>query len=69
MASCRQLRARREREQKEASVQLVSTLPSQVTEGQVSTTEVQKSQEVDPRFEGHCLLVTIVTTRPLTSHS
>ena len=55
-----QLRARREREQKEASVQLVSILSSQVTEGQVSTTVVQKSQEVDPRFEGHCSLVTIV---------
>ena len=63
-----QLRAKqREREQKEPSVQLVSTLSSQVTEGQVSTTVVQKSQEVDPGFEGHCSLVTIV--RPdLTRH-
>jgi len=46
LANC-QLRAKREREQKEASVQLVSTLSSQVIEGQVSTTEVQKSPEVD----------------------
>ena len=59
MANC-QLRGKREREQKEASVQLVSTLSSQVNEGQVSTTVVQKSQEVDPRFEGHCSLVTSV---------
>jgi len=42
------------------SIYLVSTLPSQVTQGQVSTTVVQKSQEVDPRFEGHCSLVTLV---------
>jgi len=49
-----------EREQKEAPVHLVSTLPCQVTQVQVSTTVVQKSQEVDPRFEGHCSLVTLV---------
>jgi len=41
-------------------VQLVSTLSSQVTQGQVSSTVVQKPQEVDPRFEGHCSLVTLV---------
>jgi len=58
MAHCRILRAKRE--QKEASVQLVSTLSSQVTQGQVSSTVVQKPQEVDPRFEGHCSLVTLV---------
>jgi len=51
---------RAKREQKEAAVQLVSTLFSQVTQGQVSSTEVQKPPEVDPRFEGHCLLVTLV---------
>ena len=67
LANCHLRAKRREREQNEASVQLVCTLSSQVTEGQVSTTEVQKSPEVDPRFEGHCLLVTIV--RPdLTRH-
>ena len=67
MANCNLRAKHREREQKEASVQLVSTLSSQVTEGQVSTTEVQKSPEVDPRFEGHCSLVTMV--RPdLTRH-
>jgi len=41
-------------------VHLVSTLSSQVTEGQVSSTVVQKPQEVDPRFAGHCSLVTLV---------
>ena len=60
LANCHLRAKHREREQNEASVQLVSTLSSQVTEGQVSTTEVQKSPEVDPRFEGHCSLVTIV---------
>ena len=58
MSSCPLLRA--QREQKEAPVHLVSSLSSQVTQGQVSTTVAQKSQEVDPRFEGHCSLVTIV---------
>jgi len=58
MPSCPLRRA--EREQKEAPVHLVSTLSSQVTQGQVSTTVVQKPQEVDPRFEGHCSLVTLV---------
>jgi len=58
MAHCRTLRAKRE--QKEAPVQLVSTLSSQVTQGQVSSTVVQKPQEVDPRFEGHCSLVILV---------
>ena len=58
MAHCRLLRAKRE--QKEASVQLVSTLCSQVTQGQESSTVVQKPQEVDPRCEGHCSLVTLV---------
>jgi len=57
-SACPKLRA--EREQKEAPVQLVSTLSSQVTQGQVSSTVVQKPQEVDPRFEGHCSLVTLV---------
>jgi len=51
-ANCRKLCAKREH--KEAPVQLVSTLSSQVTEGQVNSTIVQKPQEVDPRFEGHC---------------
>jgi len=51
---------RAKREQKEAPVHLVSTLSSQVTEGQVSSTVVQKPQEVDPRFEGDCSLVTLV---------
>ena len=41
-------------------MQLVSTLSSQVTQGQVSSTVVQKPQEVHPRFEGHCSLVTLV---------
>jgi len=41
-------------------VQGVSTLSSQVTEGQVSSTVVQKPQEVDPRFEDHCSLLTLV---------
>jgi len=58
MANCRRLRAKRK--QKEAPVQLVSTLSSQVTQGQVSSTMVQKSQEADPHFEGHCSLVTLV---------
>ena len=50
---------RAQREQKEAPVHLVSTLSSQVTQGQVNATVVQKSQEVDPHFEGHCSLVTL----------
>ena len=62
LAHCRTLRAKHE--QKEAAVQLVSTLSSQVTQGQVSSTVVQKPQEVDPRFEGHSS-----QTRPLTSYS
>jgi len=37
-------------------VQLVSTL-SLVTQGQVDSTVVQKAQEVHPRFEGYCSLV------------
>ena len=41
-------------------MQLVSTLFSEVTQGQVSSTVVQKPQEVDPRFERHCSLVTLV---------
>jgi len=57
MANCRRLRAKRE--QKEDPVLLVSTLSSQVTQGQVRSTVVQKPQEVDPRFEGHCSLVTL----------
>jgi len=56
--ACPKLHA--ESEQREAPVQLVSTLSSQVTQGQVSSTVVQKPQEVDPRFEGHCSLVTLV---------
>jgi len=59
LANCRTLRARRE--QKQASVQLVFTLFSQVTQDEVSSTVVQKPQEVDPRFEGYCSLVTLVT--------
>jgi len=57
LSSCPLLRA--QREQKEAPVHLVSTLSSQVTQGQVNATVVQKSQEVDPHFEGHCSLVTL----------
>jgi len=41
-------------------VQLVSTVPSSVTEGHVDSTVVQTPQEVDPRFEGHCSLVTVI---------
>ena len=40
LANCRTLRAKRE--QKEVPVQLVSTLSSQVTQGQVSSTVVPK---------------------------
>jgi len=58
MSNCPKRRARQELE--DVPVQLVSTVPSQVTQGQVSTTVVQKPQEVDPRFEGHCSLVTLV---------
>ena len=58
MSSCHKLRA--EREQKDAPVQLVSTLSSTVTQDQVNSTVVQKPQEVDPRLEGHCSLVTLV---------
>jgi len=58
LANCRTLRAKRE--EKEAPMQLVSTLSSQVTQGQVNSTVVEKPQEVDPRFEGHCSLVTLV---------
>jgi len=43
-------------------VHLVSTVSSQVTEGQVSSTVVQKPQEVDPRFEGHCSDLTTPVT-------
>ena len=53
LANCRTLRAKRE--QNEAPVQLASTLSSQVTQGQVSSTVVQ-----NPRLEGHCSLVTLV---------
>ena len=52
-SACPKLRA--EREQKDAPVQLVSTLSYKVTQGQVSSTVVQ-----NPRFEGHCSLVTLV---------
>jgi len=45
---------------RKAPVRLVSTLSSQVTQGQVSSTVVQKPQEVDPRFKGHCSLVAVV---------
>jgi len=45
---------------RKAPVRLVSTLSSQVTQGQVSSTVVQKPQEVDPRFKGHCSLVALV---------
>jgi len=41
-------------------VQLVSTVPLPVTQSHVNSTVVQKPQEVDPRFEGHCSLVTLV---------
>jgi len=56
LPSCPTRRA--EREQKDVPVHLVSTLSSQVTQGQVSSNVLQK-QEVDPRFEGHCSLVTL----------
>jgi len=58
MSQCPKRWARQELE--DVPVQLVSTAPSQVTQGQVSSTVVQKPQEVDPRFEGHCSLVTLV---------
>jgi len=47
-------------EQHDVPVQLVSTVPSPVTQGHVDSTVVQKPQEVDPRFEGHCSLVTLI---------
>jgi len=64
MSACHKLRA--ERGQKDAPVQLVCTLSSQVIECQVSSTVVQKPQEVDPRFEGHCSLATLVWSDPTT---
>ena len=58
MSNCLKRRARQE--QKDAAVQLVSTLPSPVTQDQVNDAVVQKPQEVDPRFEGNCSLVTLI---------
>jgi len=64
MSHCLKRRARQELE--DISVQLVSTVPSPVTQGHVDITVVHKPQEVDARFEGHCSLVTLV--RPDHSH-
>jgi len=58
MSNCPKRRARQE--QDDVPVQLVSTVPSPVTQGHVDSTVVQKPQEVDPRFEGHCSLVTLI---------
>jgi len=58
MSSFPKLHAKRE--QKDVPVQLVSTLSSQVTQGHMDSTVVQKPQKVDPRFEGHCSLVTLI---------
>jgi len=58
MSNCPKRRARQEL--KDVPVQLISTVPSQVTQGHLDSTVVQKPQEVDPRFEGHCSLVTLV---------
>jgi len=58
MCHCPKRRARQELE--DVPVQLVSTVPSPVTQGHVDSTVVQKPQEVGPRFEGHCSLVTLI---------
>jgi len=55
MSSCRKRRTGRDH--KEAPVQLVSS-PS--TQGHVDNAVVLKPKEVDPRFEGHCSLVTLI---------
>jgi len=59
MSNCLKRRARQEQE--DAPVQLMSNLPSPVTQGQVDDAVVQKPQEVDPRFEGNCSLVTLIS--------
>jgi len=58
MSNCPKRRPRHELE--DVPVQLVSTVPSPVTRGPADSTVVQKPQEVDPRFEGHCSLVTLI---------
>ena len=55
MSNCTKRRAGQELE--DVPVQLVSTVPSPVTQGDVDSTVVQKPQ---PRFEGHCSLVTLI---------
>jgi len=47
-------------EQDDVPVQLVSTMPSPVTQGHVDSSLAQKPHEVDPRFEGQCSLVTLI---------
>jgi len=54
------LTARNDGKNKDAPVQLVSTLTSSDTQGHRVTAVVSKSQKVDPRYEGHCSLVTLV---------
>ena len=51
---------RQKHESKDTPVQLVSTLTSSDTQGHRVTAVVSKSQKVDPRYEGHCSLVTLV---------
>ena len=51
---------RQKQESKDTPVQLVSTLTSSDTQGHRVTAVVSKSQKVDPRYEGHCPLVTLV---------
>jgi len=57
-SSCPKRRARQELEN--VPVLLVSTVPASVTQGHMDSTVVQKPQEVDPRFEGRCSLVTLI---------
>jgi len=58
MSHCPQRQARLE--QDNVPVQLVSTVSLPVMQSHVNSTVVQKPQEVDPRFEGHCSHVTLV---------
>jgi len=58
MSNCPKRRT--DRDHKDAPVQLVSTLSSPSTESHMDSAVVPKPQEVDPRFEGHCSLVTLV---------
>ena len=57
MSNCAKRRAKTQQNASEnVSVQLVSTLSSAISSEQVS----QKPPDVDPRFEEHCLLVTVI---------